>query len=75
MARNASAAVAPTRDRNPQAPANGRTTPTEPARRAAAPAEETIRTHAFYLWEAAGRPDSDGVEFWLRAEQELTAPR
>lgn len=30
------------------------------------------RERAYALWEAAGRPDGDGVEFWLRAEAELT---
>lgn len=33
--------------------------------------EEDIRQKAYLLWEDAGRPDSDGVEFWLRAEAEL----
>lgn len=35
--------------------------------------EEQIREKAYHLWEEAGRPESDGVEFWLRAEQELNA--
>ena len=33
--------------------------------------EEDVRVRAYHLWEAAGRPDGDGVEFWVRAEQEL----
>ena len=33
--------------------------------------EEDIRQKAYLLWEEAGRPDSEGVEFWLRAEAEL----
>lgn len=33
--------------------------------------EEDIRQKAYLLWEEAGRPESDGVEFWLRAETEL----
>lgn len=33
--------------------------------------EEDIRQKAYLLWEEAGRPDSDGVEFWLRAESEF----
>ncbi len=36
---------------------------------------DAIRARAFFLWEQAGHPESDGVEFWLRAEQELVAPR
>jgi hypothetical protein len=35
------------------------------------PSESAIREKAYLLWEEAGRPESDGVEFWVRAEQEL----
>jgi hypothetical protein len=35
--------------------------------------EDAIRTRAHALWDQAGRPDGDGVEYWLRAEQELDA--
>lgn len=35
--------------------------------------EDSIRERAYLLWEAAGRPDGDGVEFWLKAEEELSA--
>lgn len=35
--------------------------------------EETVRERAYLLWEAAGRPEGDGVEFWLRAEEELSS--
>jgi hypothetical protein len=31
-----------------------------------------IRNYAYQKWEEAGRPDGDGVEFWLAAEVELT---
>ena len=34
---------------------------------------EMIRQAAYQKWEAAGCPDSDGVEFWLAAEAELTS--
>ena len=37
----------------------------------ATPSEDQIRERAYTLWEEAGRPESDGVEFWLRAEVEL----
>jgi hypothetical protein len=40
-------------------------------RPAAQPAPEAIRLRACFLWEAAGRPAGDGVDFWLRAEQQL----
>lgn len=33
--------------------------------------QEELRTRAFLKWEAAGKPDGDGVCFWLDAEQEL----
>ena len=34
--------------------------------------DETIREKAYYLWEQAGRPETDGVEFWLQAEKLLS---
>jgi hypothetical protein len=34
---------------------------------------QTIEELAYFKWEAAGRPLSDGVEFWLAAEAELEA--
>jgi len=40
----------------------------------ARPAEESIRVRAYERWEFAGRPASDGIQFWLEAEQELTQP-
>lgn len=30
-----------------------------------------VRERAYYKWEAAGCPCSDGVAFWLQAEAEL----
>jgi len=33
--------------------------------------EDEIRQRAYQKWEAAGRPPSDGVSFWLAAEQEV----
>lgn len=33
--------------------------------------EESIRLAAYWKWDAAGRPDGDGLEFWLQAEQEM----
>jgi hypothetical protein len=77
MAGKASAATP--RGKN-QVTVTGRTNPAEAPdavrpKHPGAPTEEAIRARAFYLWEAAGRPESDGVEFWLRAEQELTTGR
>lgn len=34
--------------------------------------EEAIRLSAYTKWEAAGRPNGDGVNFWVEAEQELS---
>ena len=39
------------------------------------PSDEQIRARAYHLWEEAGRPQGDGVQFWLEAELELTAQR
>lgn len=36
------------------------------------PVEDLIRVRAYQLWEQAGSPESDGVSFWLEAEQQLT---
>lgn len=33
---------------------------------------ELIRLRAYELWEQSGRPESDGVEFWLEAEKEIS---
>ena len=34
--------------------------------------EEAVRCRAYQNWESAGRPDGDGVSFWLQAEAELS---
>lgn len=33
--------------------------------------EEAIRVRAYQNWDRAGRPEGDGVSFWLEAEAEL----
>ena len=35
--------------------------------------EDKVREKAYLKWEAAGYPVSDGVEFWLAAEEEIEA--
>lgn len=40
-----------------------------------APDEEQVRARAYALWEQAGRPEGDGLQFWLEAEQELAHGR
>ena len=37
--------------------------------------EQAIRERAYLLWERAGYPTTDGVEFWLTAEQELQSEK
>jgi hypothetical protein len=36
--------------------------------------DEFIRQRAFELWQSEGCPDGLALEFWLRAERELTEP-
>jgi ribosome-associated translation inhibitor RaiA len=38
------------------------------------PCLEAIRVRAYECWEAAGRPEGDGVRFWLEAERGLMQP-
>jgi hypothetical protein len=47
------------------------TVPEEPERQIPVPTKEEIRNRAFRIWEFAGKPDGDGVQFWLEAEQDL----
>jgi hypothetical protein len=35
------------------------------------PYDDAVRGRAYELWEAAGRPEDDGVRFWYEAEREL----
>ena len=37
--------------------------------------QPAIREAAYYAWLRAGQPESDGVEFWLEAEQEYYRQR
>lgn len=75
-------APSPARGKSPP-PAPGRTSPAEaadatqlqPPTRAGVPHEDAIRARAYALWQQAGAPGGDGIEFWLRAEQELRNPR
>jgi len=66
--------TAVTATRPPTGPAAVPGIPSVPATHPAldpARVEEAIRTRAYHLWEAAGRPPGDGVHFWLEAEREL----
>ncbi len=40
-----------------------------------APSQEKVAARAYEIWEQAGRPDGDGVQFWMEAEKELKTPR
>lgn len=35
--------------------------------------EDAVRVLAYQLWEQAGSPEGDGVNFWLQAEAEFDA--
>ena len=36
------------------------------------PTDEQIRTRAYYLWEADGRPQGRDWEYWIKAKEEMT---
>jgi hypothetical protein len=65
----------PAAPRATPAPAAARTlnNPRSPSR--PGPDDEQIRSRAYSLWEKAGCPEGDGVEFWLEAEKELNGQR
>jgi hypothetical protein len=42
--------------------------------RPASTSAEEIQLRAYQIWEAAGKPVGDGVQFWLQAEAELCQP-
>lgn len=46
-----------------------------PTARKAVVTDETIRVHAYHLWESGGRPHGRDQEFWHRAAAELAAVR
>lgn len=33
--------------------------------------EDLIRERAYFLWEEAGRPEGDGIDFWVEAEKQI----
>lgn len=33
--------------------------------------EDQVRERAYQLWQEAGSPEGDGVQFWLDAEEQL----
>ncbi len=48
--------------------------PTQPHKavnQADEPCEAEIRILAYHKWAFAGKPEGDGIQFWLEAEQEL----
>jgi hypothetical protein len=36
--------------------------------------QDLVRARAYRKWELAGKPQGDGIRFWLEAEQELLLP-
>ncbi len=81
MPKKSSAHTAPRS--NSTAPVSARSNPAEaanatqlqPPTKNGVPDTDAVRARAHALWEQAGQPGGDGVEFWLRAEQELSNPR
>lgn len=41
------------------------------ARKPRSVSEDKIRLRSYQNWEAAGKPQGNGVQFWLEAEREL----
>jgi hypothetical protein len=39
------------------------------------PSDEIIRLLAYTKWEAAGKPEGDGLRFWLEAKREASQSR
>jgi hypothetical protein len=37
------------------------------------PTDDAVRTRAYFLWLAAGRPDGDAAAHWYAAQTELSA--
>ena len=81
MSKKSSAQTAPRS--NPTAPVGTRSNPAEaanatqlqPPTKNGVPDPDAVHARAHALWEQAGQPHGDGVEFWLRADQELSNPR
>jgi len=40
-----------------------------------AKSQASVRVRAYQKWDAAGKPDGDGINFWLEAEQEVLHPQ
>jgi len=47
----------------------------QPCPQGAVTLDEAVRVRAYEKWVQAGRPDGDGISFWLEAESELRACR
>jgi hypothetical protein len=62
----------PQKTETPAQPASAKS-PSESAQvqKGKAKSQEAVRVHAYQKWEAAGKPNGDGVNFWLEAEQEV----
>jgi hypothetical protein len=73
--RPARSAAEPVHEKRATAPTDTTAPAVEPSTSTAAHDRETIGSRAYFLWERAGRPWGDGVEFWLQAERELTHPK
>jgi hypothetical protein len=45
--------------------------PAEPSSNGKPASDAAVRLRAYEKWEETGKPDGDGVGFWLEAEREL----
>ncbi len=47
------------------------TKPEKAVNQACEPCEAEIRILAYHKWVSAGKPEGDGIQFWLEAEKDL----
>jgi hypothetical protein len=67
------ATLAPSASATPQSEPKAATAPAPEGE--AQQCDEKIRLRAYQKWETAGKPQGNGVQFWLDAEQELVLPK
>lgn len=70
--RHRAAAAAPSRTTEPPTSKSAPIMTSNRMIRGRAPiSDQEIRVCAYRKWESAGRPNGDGVQFWLAAKEEL----
>lgn len=73
IAASTSSATALKADPNHEAECPGQTQCHPGQERSADDFNMAVRELAYYKWEAAGFPEGDGLDFWLKAEREIRA--